>query len=95
MVEHKMNHFPDKHRFSMIVDGLECLIDYRIITPNVWEYYHTFVPPELRGRKLAEEIATQALNYARMYDIQVIPTCPYIARFIKLYPEYQSLVYKG
>ncbi len=88
----KIEHNENKHRFSAVVDGYECLLDYRVKSPGVLEYYHTFVPIELRGQKLAEQIATFAMDYARATNSKVIPTCPYVQRFVGIHPEYKDLI---
>lgn len=87
-----VNHEPDKHRFVILEEGMECVLEYRIISDKHWNMYHTYVPQELRGRQLAEKITTTALQYARDHQIKVTPGCPYVARFISLHPEYAELI---
>jgi len=70
------------HRFFAIVDGLECLIDFRLPTPDSIDMYHTYVPPLLRNRGIAAELVKFALDYAKQHNLRVIPTCPYVADYI-------------
>lgn len=88
----EITHLPDRHRFLAVVDGYDCVLDYRVASSGVLEYYHTYVSPELRGRHIAEQITTFAMDYARDNGFKVIPTCPYVGRFLGLHPEYQDLV---
>ncbi|MES2697869.1 MAG: GNAT family N-acetyltransferase, partial [Verrucomicrobiota bacterium] len=53
---------------------------------------HTFVPPELRGKGIAEKLVRAALDYARAEKLRVIPACSYVAMFIERHPEYKPLL---
>ena len=61
-------------------------------TGNALDYRHTFVPPALRNRGIASELAHFALRYARDNGLEVIPSCPFIASFIRRNPQYGDLV---
>jgi uncharacterized protein len=86
-------HQPEKNRFVAFVDGHECVLGYRItMDPKVWDYNHTYVAPELRGRQIAEQITRFAMDYARSNGLKIIPGCPYVERFVGLFPEYLDIV---
>jgi predicted GNAT family acetyltransferase len=88
----KIVHLEDKHRFLALIEGHECVLDYRVSSdPKVLEYYHTYVAPELRGRQIAEKITTVAMDYARANGFKVIPACPYVKRFVEMHPEYADV----
>ncbi|MFI5357842.1 MAG: GNAT family N-acetyltransferase [Opitutales bacterium] len=53
---------------------------------------HTLVPPELRGRGLAEQLVRTALAEAASRQLRVVPQCSYVATFIQRHPEFQHLV---
>jgi predicted GNAT family acetyltransferase len=55
-------------------------------------FTHTFVPPTLRGRGIAEQLARAALAWARSENKKVVPACSYIATFIARHREFQPLV---
>ena len=86
-----VRHNPAASRFEIDTDGHLSVIDYergdRAIT-----FTHTFVPPELRGRGLAEQLVRAALAHARAEQWRVVPACSYVARFIERHPEYRALV---
>ncbi len=90
---HKVIHQEKDKRFSLKVDGWECFIDYRVHQANVWDFHHTYVPPELRGRGLAEILTQQSLTYAQSHHIQIIPSCPYVAKFMDKHPEFTPLIH--
>lgn len=79
------------HRFEAQVDGHLAVAEYerdgtRLIMT------HTFVPPELRGRGLAEKLVRPALDFARIEGLTVVPACSYVAAFIQRHAEYQALL---
>lgn len=55
-------------------------------------FTHTLVPPELRGRGVAEKLVRAALAEARARGCRVVPQCSYVARFIERHAEYQDLL---
>ena len=57
-------------------------------------FTHTFVPPELRGRGVAERLVRTALDWARQERKRVVPACSYVAKFIERHQEYRDLVAK-
>jgi predicted GNAT family acetyltransferase len=50
------------------------------------------VPSEARGRGAASEITSFALDYARAHGYRVRPSCPFVARFVAVHPEFADLV---
>jgi uncharacterized protein len=59
---------------------------------RVIELVHTEVPPALEGRGIAGMLARHALEDARAAGLRVIPSCPYVAAYIRRHPEYAGLV---
>lgn len=53
---------------------------------------HTYVPPELRGRGLAEQLARAALDEARRRHWRVVPACSYVEVFLQRHPEFGDIV---
>lgn len=91
---HPIVHDLEKECFMLTVDGSECVLQYRksVVGTNVLDYYHTYVPPNLRGRHLAEQLTIFALDYARRNNFKIIPSCSYVAHFISLHPDFQGLI---
>ena len=84
-------HDLEEKRFYSVVEAQTALMDYKIVDKKTLKYYHTFVPPPLRGKKVAAEIVKTALEYAKENNFKVIPSCPYVKKFITRHPEYQNL----
>ena len=86
-----MNHDLAARRFEIVVDGHRSELDYVVEEARV-VFTHTFVPPELRGRGLAEQLVRPALAWARAENRRVVPACSYVAAFIARHAEFQDLV---
>ena len=48
---------------------------------------HTFVPPSLRGRGLAEALVERAVAHARETGRKVVPACSYVRALFERHPE--------
>ena len=82
----------DGNRFFVEVEGHTVSVDYEM-NGNVMDITHTYSPPELRGRGLAEEVTKAAFEYAKEHELKIIPSCSYTRlTFIPKHGEYASLV---
>ena len=84
---------PDASQFEARIDGHLAFVTYArrgkllILT-------HTEVPKELQGRGIGNIVAHAVLERARTEGLEVVPRCPFIAKYITRHPEYQALVYE-
>jgi predicted GNAT family acetyltransferase len=78
-------------RFEVDVDGHLAVADY-VVAGDQMIFTHTFVPPALRGRGIAEALVRPALEEARRTGRRVVPQCSYVARFIERHAEFRELV---
>ncbi len=90
-MEPVVQHRPDQHRFEVIVEGVRCVLEYRL-NDQVMRITHTGVPSEVGGRGLAGALTRAALEHARSAGWKVIPACSYAAQFIERHPEYGDLL---
>jgi hypothetical protein len=79
------------HRFEAVVAGHLSVCEYED-TGRGRVFTHTVVPPELRGRGIAEQLVRAALAEARAGGRRVIPACAYVARFIERHAEFRDLL---
>jgi predicted GNAT family acetyltransferase len=86
-----VHHNRDSHRFEAEVGGELCVADYEVRGEEII-FTHTFVPPALRGRGIAEKLVRVALEHARSERLRVVPACSYVAAFIARHPEYRPLL---
>lgn len=82
----------DMHRFELR-SGEEVLgfIDYQLASSAI-VLVHTEVDETHSGKGYAATLARSALEDARSRGLRVVPTCPYVASYIKKHPEYADLV---
>jgi predicted GNAT family acetyltransferase len=88
-----VRHNPSARRYEVEIEGRLAVAEYE------WRdgrqvFTHTFVPPELRGRGVAEELVRTALEDARAAGRKVTPVCSYVAKYLERHPEYAGLAAK-
>lgn len=86
-----VRHNVAEHRFEATVDGLASVADYELRGADLI-MTHTFVPPQLRGRGIAEKLVRFALEHARSERLRVVPACSYVALFIERHAEFRPLL---
>ena len=84
---------PERARYELEVDGGRVgLVTYRM-RHGVVELLHTEVDPDHQGEGLAAVLVRAALDDARARGLQVLPFCPYVARYVDGHrDEYLDLV---
>lgn len=91
MSDVEVRHAAAQSRFSALVDGVECELDYRR-TGNTMVITHTGVPEAVGGRGIAGTLTRAALEWARAEGLKVSPQCSYAAVFFRRHPEYADLL---
>lgn len=86
-----VRHHAAANRYEIAIEGHLAVAEY-VLEDGRQVFTHTLVPPELRGRGLAEALVRTALHDARAAGRKVVPACSYVARFIEKNPEFADLV---
>lgn len=81
-----------ENRFEAAVDGGTALVEYRQGNGEI-EFLHTEVPPQSGGKGVAQALVRKALQYARDERLQVIPSCEYVASFVKRHRDYDDILH--
>ena len=55
-------------------------------------FAHTYVPPELRGRGIADEVVRYALEDAERRGLKVIPSCWFVRVYVDRHPRYAGVL---
>lgn len=87
-----VRHEPERRRFVAHSPEGDGELLYRIGASGALDVYHTGVDPQLRRRGIGEALVRAALSYARANRLPVIPTCPFVARWLEKHPEERDLV---
>jgi len=79
-------------RIEIERDGEVAFLGYQTDADGWISLLHTWVPPKLRNRGIANELAQQALAFAKDNGLKVEVICPVVFHFITKHPEYKPLV---
>jgi uncharacterized protein len=86
---------PDASRYELRLDGrLIGIAAYRRRDSRI-VFTHTEVDASCEGRGYGSRLAAGALEDARRQGLDVVPLCPFIARYVERHPEYHELVPSG
>ncbi len=78
-------HQAEQHCFVIQTAGAEARLEYRLFQlqgRSAVDFYHTFVPPELRGRGIAGVLTDAALTWAKSQQLQIHASCSYVSRYL-------------
>ncbi len=91
----KIRHDHERHQFVGELGSYHAVLMYAE-RDGVLDFYHVYIPDPFRKRGLAGALLKRAFEYARLEQLQVVPTCPFIAGdFLSRFPEYRELTVTG
>ena len=79
-------------QFEMDLDGGKAFIGFIRERDGTLNLVHTEVPPEYEGKGVGSRLVKQTLEQIKTTDKKIVPSCPFIAAYIKRHPEYESLI---
>jgi predicted GNAT family acetyltransferase len=83
---------PEANRFEARVDGeLAGFIQYEV-RPEAVVLVHTEVPEEFEGKGIGSVLVRRVLDDIRARDGKIIPSCPFVAEYIRRHPDYLNVV---
>ena len=81
------------HRYELHEGGkVAGHIAYRMRGADTIELVHTEVAHEYEGKGFASQLAKFALEDARTRGLKVVPSCSYVAGWIRKHPGFEPLV---
>jgi predicted GNAT family acetyltransferase len=83
---------PDESRFEIRVDGERAGFAAYKLHPDRIVFLHTEIDDAYEGRGLGGTLVKAALDSARERGLRVVPTCPFVKRYIERHPVYADLV---
>ena len=81
----------EANRFEALLNGEAAFVSYEIADGSI-NLYHTEVPPAFEGEGIGQALVRTALEFAREQGLSVIPSCPFVAAYIRRHREYQDLL---
>jgi uncharacterized protein len=88
----KVEHDAEAHRFQVRLSTGTAVLAYTPSGDKRLDMYSTYVPTAARGQGVAAALVEAALAYAREGGFLVIPSCWYVALWIRRHPEYADLL---
>ena len=87
-----MRDHPELERYEALAGArLAGYVAYRR-RPGALVLVHTDVLPGWEGRGVGGRLARAALDDVRARGLSVVPSCPFIAAWMRRHPEYADLV---
>ena len=78
-------------QFEIHTEADMALLEY-VLEGGRLELLHTEVPPQFRGRGFGEALVRAALDRARGENLKIVPTCPFVRKFLARHREYADLI---
>lgn len=79
-------HIPEQNRFVIDYQGAQAILQYVISnrgSSTAIDFTSTYVPPEFRGKGLAEKLVRAAIAWANEQGYELHASCWYAAKFIR------------
>ena len=83
---------PARSEYVATLDGRELGVLSYVRGDGVIDLQHTVVHPEAQGLGVGSALIRDALDQARLDGDRIIPTCPFVQRFLERHAEYRCLV---
>lgn len=90
-----VDHRPADHRFVADVAGGEAVLIYEPLGDGTLDLEHTIVPDESRGAGVGDALVRAAVDYAHQNGVGLVPTCPYVAAWLKRHPDQRDVFVDG
>lgn len=92
-----MNYSPLRHDsasglFEFTADGKPAQIRYNQLDEMTYALVHTEVDPSLEGKGVGSELVQQVLEYADAHNWRIVPSCPFVAAYIRRHPNWKKIV---
>lgn len=92
-VEHQVEHDRAGHRFLVRHAGDDVSeLTYAPVGSDILDLQHTGVARSMRGQGVGEALVQAALDFAREERQKIIPSCRFVATWIRAHPDEQDLV---
>jgi len=87
-----VQHDQSRHRFFLDVSGGTAELTYRPLQNGTLDLVHTGVPEAASGQGVGGTLAKAAFTWARQNGVKLVPTCPFVQKWLERHPDEQDLV---
>ncbi|RRB18246.1 GNAT family N-acetyltransferase [Larkinella knui] len=81
-----------ENRFELEINGRLSFIAYTPKDDQTLVLTHTEVPTKQEGNGIGSRLVKGTFEYIEKYNLKMIPSCSFVANYIKSHPEYNRLV---
>ena len=85
-------HEPARRRFVVRDGERESQLVYLPLEHDTVDFRSTYVHPAARGHGVGEKLVREALEWARVEGLRVIPSCWFVGTVVRRHPEYAPLL---
>lgn len=90
-MELDIRHDEQARKYTATQDGREVgLLTYRVVGEGLVDFTHTYVPPEHRGRGIAEKLVEHALEETTRRGLRFQASCWYVGGFARRHPKFKA-----
>jgi predicted GNAT family acetyltransferase len=89
-MEIDVKHDEQAGKYYAVIDGREAVCEYGPAGEGRLNFFHTYVPNELRGKGVADELVRVALDDVLARGLKVIPSCWFVRVYIDRHEKYKS-----
>jgi len=91
-VESAIQKNPEQSRYELVVDDTVAGVVEYVEKDDYIELTHTEVDPSHEGEGLGSQLAGAVLDSLRNDNRSVLPSCPFIKKYLQRHSEYVELV---
>jgi len=77
--------------FSISLEKEKAVLLYRIVGKTMI-IYHTYTPPEFRGKGIAGNLVKNAIEFAKQKGLKIKPACSYAEYYFEKNPENKKML---
>jgi len=82
-----------ERRFELpLGEGQTAFVQYEAAGEGALALMHTEVPEGYEGRGVGAKLIEGAFQILQAGNLKIIPTCSFVAAYLRRHPQYQSLV---
>jgi predicted GNAT family acetyltransferase len=83
---------PERERYEILVDGEPAGVAVYRREPGTITFLHTEIDDRFDGQGLGTQLVAAALEDVAGRGLAVVPTCPFVAAYLRRHPEHAGLV---
>lgn len=90
-MELDIRHDEQARKYTATQEGQEVgLLTYRTLAEDLVDFTHTYVPPEHRGRGIAEKLVEHALEETTRRGLRFQASCWYVDGYARRHPKFKA-----